>query len=103
PRRAAPPPRHPFPTRRSSDLLVGQHAAIVQADGHRIDVLEQRGLAEVRRQVVEDAPGRVRTVVAAIAEEDLGHGESPRAVESKRSEEHTSELQSPYDLVCRLL
>src|SRR5437867_6007647 len=27
----------------------------------------------------------------------------PRAVVSKRSEEHTSELQSPYDLVCRLL
>src|SRR5438094_2761002 len=24
-------------------------------------------------------------------------------VERKRSEEHTSELQSPYDLVCRLL
>src|SRR5438094_1893872 len=26
-----------------------------------------------------------------------------RAVKSRRSEEHTSELQSPYDLVCRLL
>src|SRR5438094_4339610 len=24
-------------------------------------------------------------------------------IEQKRSEEHTSELQSPYDLVCRLL
>src|SRR5437867_7867431 len=27
----------------------------------------------------------------------------PRGVTSGRSEEHTSELQSPYDLVCRLL
>src|SRR5207248_10167313 len=27
----------------------------------------------------------------------------PRALNLKRSEEHTSELQSPYDLVCRLL
>src|SRR5207248_8463384 len=36
------------------------------------------------------------------------HGDLPRAswralVERRRSEEHTSELQSPYDLVCRLL
>src|SRR5437867_10602382 len=29
-----------------------------------------------------------------------GRGESPVA---RRSEEHTSELQSPYELVCRLL
>src|SRR5437867_5203750 len=29
--------------------------------------------------------------------------ESPAAEAQGRSEEHTSELQSPYDLVCRLL
>src|SRR5207248_5433560 len=29
--------------------------------------------------------------------------EGRRSSISKRSEEHTSELQSPYDLVCRLL
>src|SRR6266516_7343964 len=28
---------------------------------------------------------------------------TPRSRSSSRSEEHTSELQSPYDLVCRLL
>src|SRR5207248_7685115 len=28
---------------------------------------------------------------------------SPSAITHRRSEEHTSELQSPYDLVCRLL
>src|SRR5437867_8846776 len=28
---------------------------------------------------------------------------SPPPSRSRRSEEHTSELQSPYDLVCRLL
>src|SRR5438094_2106522 len=27
----------------------------------------------------------------------------PKHIVDKRSEEHTSELQSPYDLVCRLL
>src|SRR5207248_6735352 len=35
--------------------------------------------------------------------EDVRFGERPRAVQDVRSEEHTSELQSPYDLVCRLL
>src|SRR5207248_9215581 len=34
-------------------------------------------------------------------EADDGEADLPRALE--RSEEHTSELQSPYDLVCRLL
>src|SRR5438094_6616254 len=33
----------------------------------------------------------------------LYEGFSLPAVEAMRSEEHTSELQSPYDLVCRLL
>src|SRR5437764_11407493 len=31
------------------------------------------------------------------------HGYTPAAVTGKRSEEHTSELQSPMYLVCRLL
>src|SRR6266516_466190 len=39
-------------------------------------------------------PGRGSVVHAAWTEEFPG---------SLRSEEHTSELQSPYDLVCRLL
>src|SRR5688500_19456072 len=32
-----------------------------------------------------------------------GHIEQPEPRQSKRSEEHTSELQSPCNLVCRLL
>src|SRR5207248_11632514 len=32
-----------------------------------------------------------------------GYNERHAACEEARSEEHTSELQSPYDLVCRLL
>src|SRR5207248_3847957 len=34
---------------------------------------------------------------------DWGRGSTPGAQDHLRSEEHTSELQSPYDLVCRLL
>src|SRR5437867_11808126 len=32
-----------------------------------------------------------------------GSGRRSRKSSARRSEEHTSELQSPYDLVCRLL
>src|SRR5207248_10512265 len=34
---------------------------------------------------------------------ELGHWRRRRGRRRPRSEEHTSELQSPYDLVCRLL
>src|SRR5207248_10098596 len=64
-----------FPTRRSSDLGMDGHilASTLPRDEHAV-------LAE-----------RLRT---------SGARRVPRA---RRSEEHTSELQSPYDLVCRLL
>src|SRR5437867_8769984 len=42
--------------------------------------------------------------VDGLAETRLGErGGDPTFVDAVRSEEHTSELQSPYDLVCRLL
>src|SRR6266851_8083367 len=60
-------------------------------------------VCDVERSCVEIARGRIGviawTVVIAgrVADvEDLGPG-------NERSEEHTSELQSHHDLVCRLL
>src|SRR5437867_12622321 len=70
-----------------------------------------------------EGPGESEARFRAIAElsgdwyweQDAGHrftwafvrGDSAEAISSiigkTRSEEHTSELQSPYDLVCRLL
>src|SRR5256885_10791865 len=51
-----------------------------------------------RSRLVRAAPGR-RALGA-----DLGGGHPPpQAVQGPRSEEHTSELQSPCNLVCRLL
>src|SRR5207248_3785612 len=41
--------------------------------------------------------------VVAQSPNFFGHLEEMRAIGEARSEEHTSELQSPYDLVCRLL
>src|SRR5699024_11579039 len=77
-------PRHPhsFPTRRSSDLQC--------------------------EQCVIAAATNVHTWVelgAALTDEDLARLDllAAEALNTERSEEHTSELQSRFDLVCRLL
>src|SRR5207248_10949770 len=43
----------------------------------------------------------LRSQTLALRRKCLGH--LPIPLDGDRSEEHTSELQSPYDLVCRLL
>src|SRR5207248_5596418 len=68
-----------FPTRRSSDL------------GHRPLALPARGPV---RRAGEGARGAERAPQALP---------TPARDRGQRSEEHTSELQSPYELVCRLL
>src|SRR5688572_31461549 len=71
------PPRSTlFPTRRSSDLR-----------GERGRQVEQQRRAVLQRVEVDDAVHRVVAVVRV----------------QRRSEEHTSELQSQSNLVCRLL
>src|SRR5437867_9722814 len=42
-------------------------------------------------------------VIRQLARDELRRAQEVDVSESGRSEEHTSELQSPYDLVCRLL
>src|SRR5207249_5863825 len=92
---------HSFPTRRSSDLGLGWE----DADRHRLadDVAEGLEAVEVflREAVAGDErlAGRGRIVGRLhAADDDVGR---PLALD--RSEEHTSELQSRFDLVCRLL
>src|SRR5207247_9219678 len=65
---------HSFPTRRSSDLGV---------------MITSRFVAKLVRSVTPGALWRVSIAV-------------PLAERASRSEEHTSELQSRVDLVCRL-
>src|SRR5699024_12591594 len=91
-----------FPTRRSSDLLVD--GALRQAD--------------IVRKAVADADIDVASVLCFVgADWPLLGGDFhirnayvtwPKKLASRinrpgRSEEHTSELQSRFDLVCRLL
>src|SRR5574339_981140 len=44
-----------------------------------------------------------RSVIVTLAEGSLQHDADRKRKPLQRSEEHTSELQSPGDLVCRLL
>src|SRR5438132_8697022 len=68
------PPRSTlFPSRRSSDLVRDRHLLVLDRRPHH-----SRGRSQARR---------IRSPAARL----------------KRSEEHTSELQSHSDLVCRLL
>src|SRR5947207_11704697 len=83
---------HSFPTRRSSDL-PRLHAIRLRTD--RLVLFVPAGHALAKRR---SAP------LAALADQELvlrERGSITREV--LRSEEHTSELQSHSDLVCRLL
>src|SRR5207249_11517325 len=86
---------HSFPTRRSSDLLTIGHSTACFLRWQRLTALiARRGNRFVRFRVVgmgKDNSYRWGTMNAAAGRDD------------NRSEEHTSELQSRFDLVCRLL
>src|SRR5438034_8510764 len=81
---------HSFPTRRSSDLCLDEERHEAQADAVLLleRVLEALAGVDDRREV-------------GLVERGQACGGALRRHE--RSEEHTSELQSHSDLVCRLL
>src|SRR5207248_5720061 len=89
---------HSFPTRRSSDLGESANAP---SDG------DEDGAGSARRKGWAGRQGQARL----SAQPRKTHAKRSRVRVSfairdpsgTRSEEHTSELQSPYDLVCRLL
>src|SRR5699024_11430251 len=101
-----PTPRLPCPTRfpyttlfRSVGLGLLRHLRERLVVEHTVDLVD--GRAALGREVLPRTGERI---------EVGGHGQSPvddgrgRIVRSQeRSEEHTSELQSRFDLVCRLL
>src|SRR5207244_12217188 len=77
---AAPRDLHSFPTRRSSDPRTSS------------------GVAPLRR-----APASRRPVTSRYARRSPTGASAAVPYSCRRSEEHTSELQSPDHLVCRLL
>src|SRR5207249_8442315 len=95
------PHRHPhplpaFPTRRSSDLSSSRSSTVHRSPDGWQSTLPLR-FAGVR--AIDAPPVRASAPAGFFGRE---HDElEPRA--PTRSEEHTSELQSRFDLVCRLL
>src|SRR5207248_3793432 len=79
---------HSFPTRRSSDL-------------------GRRGGDDPVPGAAAEGPGADRRADVLrhdrVDRRDLDGRAGVERLRGGRSEEHTSELQSPYDLVCRLL
>src|SRR5438874_6939641 len=83
-----------LPTRRSSDLNV----AAAARDEARARLAQAVALVGAGNRDLERARGAFSDGQAALAA-----GDHARALREFRSEEHTSELQSRRDLVCRLL
>src|SRR5207237_10253806 len=85
-----------FPTRRSSDLRV--HRAIAGIDA--LDLARHEAIGDVARigAAIFLRQGDADQAELAHLVEDLAIG-----LQRDRSEEHTSELQSHLNLVCRLL
>src|SRR5207248_10382787 len=88
-----------FPTRRSSDLMSAGRI-------HLVNYLGSYFLADVAVRLLGFAPEALlllapfQVCYSSMVHANLNWTFGPLRY---RSEEHTSELQSPYDLVCRLL
>src|SRR5207248_9039142 len=85
-----------FPTRRSSDLVddfVADKLGVVAADFAVVEIVILAAIFDERSQ-------RRREFFGLVFGDEV---HNVIGDQSRRSEEHTSELQSPYDLVCRLL
>src|SRR5207249_10634435 len=90
------PPRHlhSFPTRRSSDLSVRRFTARTPLTYMAPLATSASNSGASRRRNVFSAMSSVFQITAVAFSTFLNR---------LRSEEHTSELQSRFDLVCRLL
>src|SRR5207248_11402987 len=94
---------HSFPTRRSSDLVRDRQGAGrgAQGGGPRPGEgqgVRGRGGEEVSTRLAATLPPAQRGSPQVIPARRGGTTEERET--DRRSEEHTSELQSPYDLVC---
>src|SRR5207248_7740166 len=98
----APRPLPPLPPRRSSDLASGGGTIGVLLGGVLTDSLDWHWIFLVNLPI-----GVLVVLLSLRLLPAAPPAAGPRRLDvggaEQRSEEHTSELQSPYDLVCRLL
>src|SRR5207248_10596895 len=97
-----PPPTQIYTLSLHDALPISRAAGRRGGSDHQPGARESRALAHARashrRAVVRPAHGE-----AVVQRQARFLAPGLRLREIERSEEHTSELQSPYDLVCRLL
>src|SRR5690606_40799664 len=99
----AAPDRHPFPTRRSSDLVSassGKPMNAITVSGNVTSSSDGLGLPGANVLVKGTFTGTV-TDIDGYYSLNVPNA-TDTLVFSSRSEEHTSELQSRENLVCRL-
>src|SRR5699024_12613547 len=92
---------HYYPTRRSSDLDIAVKLTARQQQIFDLirSEIQRTGFPPTRAEIAE----RFGFKSVNAAEDHLKALARKGAIELVRSEEHTSELQSRFDLVCRLL
>src|SRR5699024_12571866 len=91
---------HSFPTRRSSDLLSTTNAT------HSISIMSSSFMQRGEPAIVDKwtrAKMAIDNGVDLVLELPFVYSCQSAELFALRSEEHTSELQSRFDLVCRLL
>src|SRR5437867_6369769 len=102
-----------MPSRPPSSTLF-PYTTLFRSRGHGVEIREGEALDEMsrvrpndgRRVIFLDHVMRARGhrhVGRKACERAPAHSDDRLETATVRSEEHTSELQSPYDLVCRLL
>src|SRR5690606_40803066 len=94
---------HSFPTRRSSDLRVDERLFFLQI--RRRETLMQKEKYRLQLPGPTPIPPRVQLAMSRpmIGHRDPDCAQLVQDLSERRSEEHTSELQSRENLVCRLL
>src|SRR5699024_12559529 len=85
---------HPFPTRRSSDLLLERSANLPKMRPPSSDAMPE---------AMTNPPSPAKLWASYCIDKVTISGGHCIATRRTRSEEHTSELQSRFDLVFRLL
>src|SRR5690625_1818550 len=85
------------------EINEGDVIAEIETDKATMELIA-RGSGVLRKIFLDDGgTAPVGAVIAVIAAEDEDISEILQSVAGERSEEHTSELQSRGQLVCRLL
>src|SRR5207248_11573116 len=86
-----------FPTRRSSDLQMPTGSFRMMRPSSAPAIID---ISRAGATTLADVP---MSIAKSTRIYESGESNPTPIASHQRSEEHTSELQSPYDLVCRLL